>query len=192
MNGNYTIRKATQTDLAAVMRIEHESFEKDIVEEEKVFADRLAYAVDCNYLLVKTDTGSVCGYFISEIWNCANVDNTAFALGHSVREYHRPLGTTLYISSFALLPEVRGSGIAERFFETALTLITGHFSLLERIMLLVHEDWRKAIRIYEKQGFVRLQTIERFSGFGNRRAFIYGARTQAPKQGFNACSSPQV
>lgn len=173
MDELYSIRKAESYDLPAVMNIEHKSFEKNIVEEEKVFAERLEYALDCNYLLVKTDTESVCGYFISEIWKCAHVDSTSFALGHSVRTCHHPLGKVLYISSFALLPEVRGSGVAEQFFETALTLITSHFSNIKRIILLVHEQWVKAIRIYEKQGFTRVQIIKPFTDFGGKSAFIY-------------------
>ena len=44
---------------------------------------------------------------------------------------------------------------------------------VEQVVLLVHEDWHKAIRIYEKQGFIRTQILDRFAWFGDRRAFIY-------------------
>lgn len=171
----YSVRKAEPIDLAAIMLVEQQSFDKNIVEEESVFADRIAYASDCNYVLVKADafTKSVCGYFTAELWDAGQIETGAFALGHSVRERHQPVGTVLYISSFALLPEVRGQNIAEKFFVAAIKHIVAAFPQLERILLLVHEDWHKAIRIYEKQGFIRTQVLDRFAWFGHKRAFIY-------------------
>ena len=169
----FSVRKAAPGDLAAVMQVERQSFEENIVEDESVFADRIAYASDCNYVLVKADTQSVCGYFTAELWDSSQMGADAFALGHSVRERHQPAGTALYISSFALLPEVRGQSIAEHFFAASIERIVAVFPQLERSILLVHEDWHKAIRIYEKQGFIRTQVLERFAWFGDKRAFIY-------------------
>ena len=40
----FSVRKAELGDLAAVMRVERQSFEENIVEEESVFAERIAYA----------------------------------------------------------------------------------------------------------------------------------------------------
>ena len=169
----YSVRKAEPEDLAAVMQVERRSFEENIVEEETVFADRIAYASGCNYVLVKAGRQSVCGYFTAELWDSAKIGADAFALGHSVRERHQPEGMTLYISSFALLPEVRGKSIAEKFFAAAIEHIIADFPQLERVLLLVHEDWHKAIHIYEKQGFIRTQVLDRFVWFGDKRAFIY-------------------
>ena len=169
----YSVRKAEPRDLAAVMQVERQSFEETIVEDESVFADRIAYTSGCNYVLVKADTQSVCGYFTAELWDSSQMGADAFALGHSVRERHQPAGTALYISSFALLPEVRGQSIAEHFFAASIERIVAVFPQLERSILLVHEDWHKAIRIYEKQGFIRTQVLERFAWFGDKRAFIY-------------------
>ena len=169
----YSVRKAEQGDVAAIMQVERQSFEAAIVEDERVFAERIAFALDCNYVLVKTDTQSVCGYFTAELWDSGAMGADAFALGHSVRERHLPAGTALYISSFALLPAVRGQGMAETFFATALERIRAAFPQLERIILLVHEDWRKAITIYENQGFIRTRVLAQFAGFGDKRAFIY-------------------
>lgn len=175
----YTVRPARSADIAAVMRIEAQSFAEGIAEEEAVFAERLAGAEGCNYVLERADH-SVCGYFMAEIWAARQFAPSFFALGHSVRERHDPAGTTLYISSFALLPEVRGirsadqnAGIAACFFAAAQDCITALFPQLERIILLVHEDWHKAITIYEAQGFTRIQVLERFPWFGTKRAFIY-------------------
>ena len=169
----YSVRKAEPRDLAAVMQVERQSFEENIVEDESVFADRIAYTSGCNYVLVKADTQSVCGYFTAELWDALQMDDGAFALGHSVRERHQPAGTVLYISSFALLPEVRGQSIAEKFFASAIERIAVVFPQVEQVVLLVHEDWHKAIRIYEKQGFIRTQVLDWFSWFGDKRAFIY-------------------
>ena len=169
----FSVRKAELGDLAAIMQVERQSFEENIVEDESVFADRIEYASNCNYVIVKANTQSVCGYFTAELWADSQIENDAFALGHSVRERHQPAGTVLYISSFALLPEVRGQSIAEKFFVAAIEHIISVFPQLERIILLVHEDWHKAIRIYEKQGFIRIQILDQFAWFGNKRAFIY-------------------
>ena len=169
----YRVRKAKPGDLAAVMQVERQSFEETIVEDERVFADRIAYASDCNYVLVETDVQAVCGYFTAELWDASQIGAEAFALGHSVQERHQPTGTTLYISSFALLPEVRGQRIAENFFALSIERIAAVFPQVERVILLVHEDWHKAIHIYEKQGFIRTQVLERFAWFGDKRAFIY-------------------
>ena len=208
MPQEYTIRKAEITDLAAVMRIERHSFEEGIAEDQAVFAERLTFASDCSYVLVQSEYQSVCGYFTSEIWEAAKIDPAFFALGHSVRERHRPAGTALYISSFALLPEIRGKrialsqhtadsfhsaapstdgvirlgraadsrltvGVAEMFFAASIERIIAVFPQLQRALLLVHENWHKAVHIYEAQGFARMQTLERFTWFGDHRAFVY-------------------
>jgi len=169
----YSIRKAEPEDLAAIMLVERQSFDENIIEEESVFADRIGHASGCNYVIVKVNTQSICGYFTAELWDAAQIETDAFALGHSVRERHQSAGTALYISSFALLPEVRGQQIAEKFFVAAIEHIVAVFPQLERIILLVHQDWHKAIRIYEKQGFIRTRTLNRFAWFGDKRAFIY-------------------
>ena len=172
LNG-YSVRKAAAGDVAAIMQVERQSFEAAIVEDKAVFAERIAFATDCNYVLVKTDPQTVCGYFTAELWDSGAMGADAFALGHSVRKRHLPAGTALYISSFALLPTVRGLGIAEPFFATALERIRAAFPQIERLILLVHEEWHKAISIYENQGFIRTQVLDRFAGFGDKRAFIY-------------------
>ena len=184
---SYTVRRACTADISAVMQIEAQSFDTGIAEDEAVFAERLAEAEGCNYVLENADH-AVCGYFTAELWTAAQFTPSFFDLGHSVRDRHDPAGTTLYISSFALLPEVRGqrtadktSGIAEYFFSAALDYITAAFPQLQRIILLVHEDWHKAITIYEGQGFTRIQVLDNFSWFEGKKAFIYEKRTPVLK-----------
>ena len=79
----YSVRKAEQGDVAAIMQVERQSFEAAIVEDERVFAERIAFALDCNYVLVKTDTQSVCGYFTAELWDSGAMGSDASARGHS-------------------------------------------------------------------------------------------------------------
>ena len=188
LNPSYTVRQACTADITAVMQIEAQSFAEGIAEDELVFTERLAEAEGCNYVLVNAASQSVCGYFTAELWTAAQFTPSFFDLGHSVRDRHDPAGTTLYISSFALLPEVRGqrtadktSGIAEYFFSAALDYITAAFPQLQRIILLVHEDWHKAITIYEGQGFTRIQVLDNFSWFAGKKAFIYEKRTPVLK-----------
>ena len=200
MMQKYAIRCAESRDIEAIMRVEHQSFAAGIAETQAVFAERLACAARCNYVLLSSDSQSVCGYVTAEIWDAAQFDPALFSLGHSVREQHRPDGTTLYISSFALLPEVRGIriprsalsiesraskagadtaqgeptiGLAALFFTTVLERIGAAFPQLERIVLLVHEEWHNALALYEKYGFTPIQTLDRFAWFGGKRAFVY-------------------
>ena len=91
----YSVRKAEPRDLAAVMQVERQSFEENIVEDESVFADRIAYTSGCNYVLVKADTQSVCGYFTAELWESSEIGADAFALGRAGRGRHQPAGTAL-------------------------------------------------------------------------------------------------
>lgn len=196
----YTVRGATSDDIDAIMHVEQQSFADGIAETPTTFAERLTCADQCNYVLLSSDSQSVCGYVTAEIWEKAPFDPALFSLGHSVREQHRPDGTTLYISSFALLPEVRGIriprsalsiesraskagadtaqgeptiGLAALFFTTVLERIGAAFPQLERIVLLVHEDWHNALALYEKYGFTPIQTLDRFAWFGGKRAFVY-------------------
>lgn len=187
----YTIREAAPTDIAAVMRIELQSFDGEIAESEAVFEERLGYADHCNYILVRQTDNAVCGYLTAEIWEADLYNPESFALGHSVYERHSIAGTALYISSFALAPELRSQklqptqysnaagagkaviGAATFFFTGALERITAAFPQLKKLILLVHEDWRNAIRIYEAQGFTRIDVLERFPVFGGKRAYIY-------------------
>ena len=182
------------------MHVEQQSFADGIAETQVTFAERLTCADQCNYVLLSSDGQSVCGYVTAEIWDAAQFDPALFSLGHSVREQHRPDGTTLYISSFALLPEVRGIriprsalsvesraskaesdtaqgeptiGLAALFFTTVLKRIGAAFPQLKRIVLLVHEDWHNALALYEKYGFTPIQTLDRFAWFGGKRAFVY-------------------
>ena len=196
----YTVRGATSSDIEAIMHVEQQSFADGIAETQTTFAERLTCADQCNYVLLSSDSQSVCGYVTAEIWEAAPFVPALFSLGHSVREQHRPDGTTLYISSFALLPEVRGTriprsalsvesraskagadtaqgeptiGLAALFFTTVLERIGAAFPQLERIVLLVHEDWHNALALYEKYGFTPIQTLDRFAWFGGKRAFVY-------------------
>ena len=200
MMQKYAIRCAESRDIEAIMRVEHQSFAAGIAETQAVFAERLACAARCNYVLLDSGAQSVCGYVTAEIWDAAQFDPALFSLGHSVREQHHPDGTTLYISSFALLPEVRGTriprsalsvesrtskagadtaqgeptiGLAALFFTTVLERIGAAFPQLERIVLLVHEEWHNALALYEKYGFTPIQTLDRFAWFGGKRAFVY-------------------
>jgi len=194
----YAIREATPADITAVMRIELQSFADGIAESEAVFTERLRYAEHCNYVLVRQTDKAVCGYLTAEIWKADPQTPEAFALGHSVYERHCAAGTALYISSFALAPELRSQklkpvqyssaadtdqtaiGAATFFFSGALKRITAAFPQLKKLILLVHEDWRNAIRIYEAQGFTRIAVLERFPAFGGKQAYIYEKTAPSP------------
>lgn len=72
-----------------------------------------------------------------------------------------------------VLKQSNVEGVARFFFRTVLNTITAAHTGIERIVLVVHEDWAKAIRIYESQGFYRTGIFQRFAGFGDSSAFVY-------------------
>ncbi|MGP1595356.1 MAG: hypothetical protein ACTTH8_08965 [Treponema sp.] len=144
---------------------------------------------------------TACGYFCAERWEERHFSPEYFALGHSAAECHCPAGSVLYISSFALVPALRGKkitaadrytvlyapyrgaaslqavpsveSVARFFFRTVLDTISAAYADIERIVLIVHEEWTAAIRIYESQGFCRTGVIHHFAGFDGKCAFVY-------------------
>ncbi len=178
----YLIRNATLSDIEGIMTIEQLSFEPAIMESRAVFEERLSIAPDCNMVLCSKVDGAVEAYLSAEIWSKNCVSPEAFALNHSPEKKHNPNGSLLYISSFALAPHLRGKkisfegktgGLAKRFFSKALeTLITTHPNLKE-IVLLVHQDWKKAQHIYTSLGFQQVKVLTSFEDFNGKSALIY-------------------
>ncbi len=179
---NYSVRRAELSDIESIMHIEHASFAPSITEAQSVFEERLTVARNGNRVLYTPENGRVYGYCTTELWEEAEDYTEAFRLGHSTAHYHRPQGCVLYISSFAILPELRGQkvqtpdgimGVAKLFFRTSLSQILTEYPQVCRIVLLVHEDWHTAQRLYESQDFLRMKTLSDFSGFAGKKAFIY-------------------
>lgn len=185
----YTLRDATPDDIDDIMRIEYFSFQEGIREDEAVFRKRVE-VFPKGFIMLADETGASKGYFASEIWqlpaftqpafksssatdsasesSCApasgsySVDASLFTLNHDISDHHTESGNTLYISSFALLPECRGSGMGDRFFNDAVARIRLAFPGLTQSVLIVNESWVRARAIYKKRGYEECGIIPLF------------------------------
>ena len=109
------IRKATKSDINAIMNIEKEAFAEGIKENKDVFLDRIESFSDGFFIL--EDKNKAIGYFSSELWNSVpQKGDSCFSLNHSALKNHKKEGTVLYISSIAILNEYKGTGLGYRFF----------------------------------------------------------------------------
>jgi ribosomal-protein-alanine N-acetyltransferase len=157
-------------DIPGIMAIEHASFIPQIQEKQSVFEERLrifpqGFLVlnDSSYETVhRIGTSLTAGYFSSELWNNVPQSDQAFSLGHSASNAHCENGVVLYASSFALLPEYRGLSLGTPFFRSSLEAICSSLPQIQKIVLLVNDEWINAFHIYESLGFKTLRRINKF------------------------------
>ncbi len=156
-------------DIPAIMAIEHNAFIPQIQEKEKIFQQRLSLfpqgffvLQDCSDdIVLRNGKSLTVGYFCSELW--ANSDEEGFLkLGHSPKKSHYPEGRVLYISSFAILSNYRGTGEGKKFFIQSLNSICSALPQIQTVVLLVSEDWQGAKHIYREAGFTETKRLEGF------------------------------
>lgn len=159
------IRTANLFDIDSIMDIENNSFIPQVREERQVFLQRLKVFPQ-GFILLVGDSGSVekdnnvCGYFCTELWKKMPESKEVFSVGHDISLAHCADGTVLYISSFALLPGLRGGGLGGKFFRSALNYIEESVTNLKEEVLLVNENWLGARHIYKKNGFSECFSIK--------------------------------
>lgn len=162
-----TIRNAKITDIAAIMKIEREAFDVCIQEKESVFLERIKIFNDGFFVLEEDDC--VSGYFSSELWCFSDeIQESDFSLGHDIAKRHCNSGDELYISSFALLRDMRGRGAGKFLFHESIKRILAKYSL-KSIILLVSASWQNAEKMYSESGFnyaTRLSDFFQFSDGG--------------------------
>lgn len=183
------IRAIADSDIDMIMELEALSFDDEIMEDRSVFLDRIYTCRTTNFALCD-DTSRLMGSFFAEIWENEPDDfENVFKLGHTASKLHKSDGETLYISSFAVNPDLRGtrltgfnkpvyyggSGLspARYFFNASIEKIIQLHSQLKNIYLMVSDDWRGAQKIYEDGGFLRIHTFDRYDGFGDVPVHIY-------------------
>ena len=159
-NFSVFIRNANFDDIAGIMNIEHLSFSGDIIESQKVFEDRISLFSDG--FLVAVFENRIVGYISSELWLfLENVPISNFTLNHSVFDTHHSNGEELYISSIAVDPKFRGSGVGKDLFEELLKTVPSKYTL-KSIILLVSSNWERAYSMYQKRGFAEINRIPDF------------------------------
>lgn len=157
-------------DLPSIMYIERAAFIPPIQEKQKVFDERLELFPQGFFVLSDSSVETVtkaghavnAGYFCSERWLAVPNDDKAFLLNHKPRKTHVRNGTVLYVSSFALLPDYQGKGIARQFFASSLAALCGAETQIQTVVLLVNEEWKAALHIYETLGFSEVRRIPEF------------------------------
>lgn len=167
------IRTANLFDIDSIMLIENSSFVPQVREERRVFLQRIKVFPQGFILLVDDSVSgenknaglcaknnNVCGYFCTELWKKMPESEDVFSVGHDISLAHCADGAVLYISSFAILPNLRGGGIGGKFFRSALNYIEESVPNLKEEVLLVNEAWLGARHIYEKNGFSECFSIK--------------------------------
>lgn len=164
-------------DIDSIMKIERQAFIPQIQEKKKTFEKRLEIfpngfliLSDASETAVKQNGNAVtCGYLCSEIWSSLpsptdsdEIFTRKFKLGHNIKDTHDSNGRYLYISSFAILRDYQGKGLGKRFFGNALAALCGSFKNVEKVVLIVNEEWKGAIKIYKSLGFEEVRTLKDF------------------------------
>ncbi len=181
-------------DLPSIMHIERAAFIPPIQEKEKIFDERLQVFPQGFFVLSDSSVETVtraghavnAGYFCSELWLSLPADDKTFVLNHNPYKSHHRNGTVLYASSFALLPDYQGKGIARQFFASSLAAVCGAFSQVKTVALLVNEEWQSAHHIYESLGFTQVRRIQGFFPSLHRREKTDGIIMTCPADLFRA------
>lgn len=120
---------------------------------------------ECSRKSSKCETCENCetiGYFCSELWDLIPENHSIFTLGHSASKCHRPKGTVLYISSYGILSSKKGMGLGKEFFRETVKHILNKNENVKHLVLLVNEEWKGAMHIYNQCGFMQYDTIKNF------------------------------
>ena len=155
-------RAALPSDIRSIMDIEAASFDAATRESEEVFLSRIEICKNCFIVFEDASSHALCGYFSAEKWECIPDSDKAFSLEHDPASSHRPTGSVLYLSSFALLPAYRAKGIGKKLFSQSVDRFSSGNPEVKTALLLVNEAWRGALHIYRKNGFSELRRIANF------------------------------
>lgn len=156
------LRRVTESDLSAVMKIEEASFIPSVQEKREVFAERIRVCSSCFIIFEDETTHEAAGCFSAERWAAVPENGEAFILNHPASSYFKSDGRILYLSSFALLPGYRGRGTGHKIFAESIEWFIAHNKGITAAVLLVNEAWKAAVHIYSQNGF---RETNRLPGF---------------------------
>ncbi len=161
-NNRMIFRAALPSDIRAIMDIEAASFDAATRESEEIFLSRIEICKNCFIVFEDAPSHTICGYFSAEKWEHIPDGDKAFSLEHDPASSHRPTGSVLYLSSFAILPSYRSKGIGKKLFAQSVDRFSSQNPEVKTALLLVNEAWRGALHIYKKNGFSEFRRIENF------------------------------
>lgn len=162
------IRLLGNEHISRLMEIETLSFAEGICEDASVYERRIQVWPEGNLGFFYDRT--LLGFLCCELWEFQkSYDLARFSLSHDPNTYHRPSGSELYISSFALDPTYRHILRGRMAFSLGMEYLSLSQSFLSAI-LLVSDDWEGAKRIYRDYGFTEIRRLRQF--FGNADAVV--------------------
>jgi len=139
-----------------IMHVEESCFISEIQEEKGVFLSRMGE--NPFFVFIDEDSNKVAGYISAEYMEKIPETASEIALNH------KPSGKEtdiIYISSFALLPEYRGTGLGKEMWNRSCSLFE-NLPGVKTLVLLVNEEWQGAFHIYEKSGFEKFKVFDDF------------------------------
>ena len=140
-------RTADKNDINYIMDIEKVSFSESICEDKETFIQRIQ-TFNKGFLVMEYDN-KVIGYICSELWEYS-------------KDSHKDNGNEVYISSFGILPEVRGYGLGKIMFDYFIKYISELVKDPKSIILIVSEGWTNARKIYINYGFKEICILNEF------------------------------
>jgi len=146
------------------MALETAGFPPGIVEDREVFFRRIEAFPEG--FLVAIEGDRIHGYICAEIWSqwphpSDPQDEGRFDLGHDIGSWLDRDGDTLYVASMTVAPDRRG-GVGRHLFARSLEYWRREFPGVRQVVLIVHEHWVAARRIYQTAGF---EEVGRLPGF---------------------------
>lgn len=147
---------AEQSHIEDIMHVERSCFIPEIQEEREVFLSRMG--INPFYVFIDETSGKAAGYISAEYIEKIPESASEIALNH------KPSGketSMIYISSFALLPEYRGTGLGKEMWNRSCELFS-KIPGVKSLVLLVNEEWKGAAHIYESSGFETIKVFEDF------------------------------
>ena len=162
------IRLLEQEHIDRLMEIETLSFPEGICEDASVYERRIQVWHQGNLGFFNGRT--LLGFLCCELWEFQkSYDLARFSLSHDPNSYHRPSGSELYISSFALDPKYRHLLRGKTAFSLGMEFL-GLSQSFSSAILLVSDEWEAAKRIYRDYGFIEIRRLRQF--FGNTDAVV--------------------
>lgn len=154
------IREVTLDDIDKIMKLEHESFEKGIIENKKTFINRISTFPE-GFLIAENATDTI-GYICSELWKySSDIDAKNFFLNHAIRKINQNDELELYISSIVVNKKYRRKGYGNLLLNQLTDKIECMFPI-KSIILIVAVEWMAAKNIYLRYGFVEIKIIQDF------------------------------
>lgn len=156
------IRAARPDDINRIMELEDGGFHQRIQEDQSVMLKRMQH-FPAGFLVLANDSDVASGYLCSELWDSdGSLQESAFALGHDIKDTHRSNGSQLYISSMTVAREYRGSGLGKKFFQQSVHMLRTELTHLRGSILLLSAEWTGAHKIYQDSGYTEIARIKDF------------------------------